>query len=58
MICFTDYNIFISVKAYILHHKKEECLSFLKKWLKGKEFKTTLYPLPNVCTLQKNKNII
>ena len=38
-----------------LHHKKEVCLSFFRKQLKGKEFKTILYPLPNVLCPEKMK---
>ena len=46
MIWFTDYNIFISVKAYIIASQERRMYKLFKKWLKVKELKTTLYPLP------------
>ena len=52
----SDYNLKHSqlpIKTFLfqlmltsLNHKKELCLSFFRKQLKGKEFKIILYPLP------------
>ena len=46
MTWFTDYNIFISVKAYVIASQEKRMSKLFKKTFKGKEFKTTLYPLP------------
>ena len=56
MVWFTDYNIFISVKAYVIASQERRMYKLFKKMIKGQKNSKLHYILsPNVCTLKKMK---